>query len=113
MGQNFDMIYLFGFSPRYGNELNRLLPIIRNHLQKGKSIGMVLIHDGVIGTSKKSKASNSLLKLLKLPIFLYSMKPDLLARGIDAQDLQDGIRGIDYDVLVDLLVTTPKIVSWM
>ncbi len=104
---------MYGFSTTLESKLVNLLRLLEYQLEQKKKIHVVFIHDGVIGTSKKSKASNSLLKLLKLPIFLYSMKPDLLARGIDAQNLQDGIRGIDYDVLVDLLVTTPKIVSWM
>ena len=104
---------MYGFSTTLESKLVNLLRLLEYQLEQKKKIHVVFIHDGVFGTSKKSKASNSLLKLLKLPIFLYSMKPDLLARGIDAQDLQDGIRGIDYDVLVDLLVTTPKIVSWM
>jgi sulfur relay protein TusB/DsrH len=104
---------LYGFSTTLESKLVNLLRLLEYQLEQKKKIHVVFIHDGVIGTSKKSKASNSLLKLLKLPIFLYSMKPDLLARGIDAQNLQDGIRGIDYDDLVDLLVTTPKIVSWM
>ncbi|MHA2400094.1 MAG: sulfurtransferase complex subunit TusB [Promethearchaeota archaeon] len=104
---------MYGFSTTLESKLVNLLRLLEYQLEQKKKIHVVFIHDGVIGTSKKSKASNSLLKLLKLPIFLYSMKPDLLARGIDAQNLQDGIRGIDYDDLVDLLVTTPKIVSWM
>lgn len=104
---------MYGFSTTLESKILNLLRLLEYQLEQKKKIHVVFIHDGVIGTSIKSKTSNSLLKLLKLPIFLYSMKPDLLARGIDAQKLQDGIRGIDYDDLVDLLVTSPKIVSWM
>jgi sulfur relay protein TusB/DsrH len=52
-------------------------------------------------------------KLLNLPITTYSLLPDLKARGIDATKLQNKVKGIKYEDLVDLLVTIPKIVSWM
>ncbi len=113
MEQNFDMIYLFGFSPRYGNELNRLLPIIRNHLQKGSSIGMVLIQDGVIGASSKGKMINSMKQLGNLNFKLFVMKPDLKARGIPLEHTNENIKPIDYTELVDLLDNSGKVISWM
>ena len=113
MEQTFDMIYLFGFSPRYGNQLNRLLPIIRNHLQKGKSIGMVLIQDGVIGASSKGKMTVSMEQLGTLNFKLYVMKPDLKARGIPLEHTHEKIKPIEYTELVDLLDNSQKIISWM
>jgi len=113
MEQNFDMIYLFGFSPRYGNELNRLLPIIRNHLQKGRSIGIVLIHDGVIGASSKGKITTSMEQLRNLNCKLYVMKPDLKARGIPLEHTHEAIKPIEYAELVDLLDSSQKVISWM
>ena len=113
MEHNFDMIYLFGFSPRYGNELNRLLPIIRSHLEKGRSMGMILIHDGVIGASSKGKVTASVEQLGNLNIKLYVMKPDLKARGILPEHIHENIKPIDYTELVDLLDNAGKIISWM
>ena len=51
--------------------------------------------------------------LLNLPVTTYSLLPDLKARGIDATNLQNEVKGIEYEDLVDILVTIPKIVSWM
>lgn len=113
MEQNFDMIYLFGFSPRYGNQLNRLLPIIKNHLTKGKSIGMVLIHDGVIGASSKGKMTASMEQLGNLDLRVYVMKPDLKARGIPLEHTNEKFRPIEYTELVDLLDNSLKVISWM
>ncbi|MFX1269090.1 MAG: sulfurtransferase complex subunit TusB [Promethearchaeota archaeon] len=113
MEQNFDMIYLFGFSPRYGNELNRLLPIIKHHLQEGKSIGMVLIHDGVIGASSKGKMTLSMEQLGNLSFKLYVMKPDFKARGIPLEHIHEKIKPIEYTELVDLLDNSQKVISWM
>ena len=74
---------------------------------------MILIHDGVIGTSVKSKKSQYLEEFLNLPIEFYSITPDLKARGIDPKDLPDGIKNIEYEDLVDILAEVPRIFSWM
>ncbi|MHA2430482.1 MAG: sulfurtransferase complex subunit TusB [Promethearchaeota archaeon] len=111
--EQFDMIYLFGFSPRNGNELNQLLPIIEKHLQKGRAIGMVLIHDGVIGASSKGKITASMEQLGNLNFKLYVMKPDLKARGIPLEHTLEKIKPIEYKELVDLLDNSQKIISWM
>jgi sulfur relay protein TusB/DsrH len=113
MEETFDMVYLFGFSPRYGNELNLLLPIIRSHLEKGRSMGMVLIHDGVIGASSKGKVTESVEQLGTLNIKLYVMKPDLQSRGIPLEHTHEKIKPIEYTELVDLLDNSQKIISWM
>ena len=39
--------------------------------------------------------------------------PDMQARGIDSIDLRNNIKAIDYEDLVDILVASPKIVSWV
>jgi sulfur relay protein TusB/DsrH len=95
------------------SKLANLLHLLDIQIKQKKQIHLVFIHNGVIGTSKQTTITPSLQHLLKLPISLYTLKPDLLARGIDAQNLQEGIKGIEYADLVDLLVSTPKIVSWM
>ncbi|MHA1915745.1 MAG: sulfurtransferase complex subunit TusB [Promethearchaeota archaeon] len=95
------------------SKLESLIRLLDYQIEQKKQIHLIFIHDGVIGTSSKSKITPSLQKVLKLPVSLYALKSDLLARGIEAQNLQDGIKGIDYEDLVEILVSTPKIVSWM
>ena len=107
------IIYLYGYSTTLESKLVSLIRLLENQIEQKKQIQVVFIHDGVIGTSKKNKVTPSLQKLLELPINLYSMIPDLIARGIESRNLQDGIKGIEYEDLVDILVSTPKIVSWM
>ena len=74
---------------------------------------MVFIHDGVINSSKKGKIPNSVKTLMDLSITLYTMIPDLKARGISVENVNDGIKPIDYEELVDIIDATPKIISWM
>ena len=108
-----DLIYLFGFSEMTGNHLERLLPILKAQINKNRKIGLVMIHDGVIGISKKGLTPKSMIKLFDLDIKLYALKPDMNARGIPLNQLHDKVNAIDYDEFVDVLESTKKVISWM
>ena len=111
MTEVYDIIYLFGFSLRYGNELHRLLPILKTHKKNGLKVGIILIHDGVIGIDKKGK---KLTILEELTLFsLYAMLPDLNARGILVDNLLEEVKPIEYSDLVDILDNSQRIISWM
>jgi len=107
------IVYLYGFSTLFESKLINLIKIIEQQLNQNHQISIVFIHDGAIGTSKKNKITFSMKKILNLPITIYSLLPDLRARGIDTSNLQTKVKGIEYEDLVDILVTIPKIVSWM
>lgn len=113
MERNNSIVYVYGFSLRLSHKLDNLLKILKEQSKSNKSIIFVLIHDAVIGTSKKSNIPSSLVELLNLPITIYAMIPDIIARGIDPINLRSRIQGIDYEKLVDILVNSSKIVSWM
>ena len=106
------LVYLFGFSTRKSTSMDNLFNIVREQT-KDANVTVVLIHDGVIGTSKKGVMPTSLNLLLNLPITVFAMTPDLLARGIDPDSVDTRIQCIEYDILVDILAKTPKIASWM
>ena len=93
--------------------LDNLLGIVSEQTKNNVSLAIVLIHDGVIGTSQSGSIPSSLDKLLSLPVSVFAMTPDLLARGIEPNMVDSRIKCIEYDDLVDILATTPKIVSWM
>ena len=113
MTENRNVLYLFGYSEMTGTHLERLLPIIKAQITKGSRIGLVLIHDGVIGINKKGKIPNKMEELLNLNITIYAMIPDLQARGIALEHIHDKVKPIEYDELIDVLDITPKIISWM
>ncbi|MBA7511498.1 hypothetical protein ES705_03494 [subsurface metagenome] len=106
------LVYLFGFSTRKSKSIDNLFNIVKEQTKDAK-ITVVLIHDGVIGTSKKGVMPTSLNLLLNLPMTVFAMTPDLLARGIDPDSVDTRIICIEYDILVDILAKTPKIASWM
>lgn len=109
----FKFLYLFGFSEITGNHLERLLPILKGQIKKGGQIGIVLIHDGVIGINKRGRITKAMEELLSLKVILYAMIPDLKARGIDLEQTHEKIKPIEYDDLIDLLDNKLKIISWM
>ena len=107
------IVYLFGFSSRFEIKLRSLLEIMEEQIEEDIKISIVLIHDGVIGVSKKELTPLVLNDLLKFPVDIYAMILDIKARGMDSQNLLEKIKGINYDDLVDILVSSQKIVSWM
>ena len=110
---NEELVYLYGFSTRKQVYLDNLFDIVREQTESGISIAIVLIHDGVIGTSQSGTIASTLDKLLNLSISVFALLPDLLARGIEPNTVDHRIKCIEYDDLVDILAQTPKVASWM
>jgi len=113
MSENLDMVYLFGFSGLTGNQLQRLLPILKSQIKKNTKLGLVLIHDGVIGITTKGKIPRQMEELLSLDVVVFAMRSDMKARGIAPEYVHDKIKSIEYDDLIDVIDTTPKVISWM
>jgi sulfur relay protein TusB/DsrH len=108
-----DIVYLYGFSTRKQMYLDNLFEIISEQTENKVNIAIVLLHDGVIGTSKSGRMPTILDKLLNLSISVFALLPDLLARGIKPNTVDPRIKCIEYDDLVDILAQTPKVASWM
>lgn len=113
MSENRKVLYLFGYSEMTGTHLGRLFPILKAQNNKGSEIGLVLIHDGVIGINKKGRIPDRMQELLNMNFNIYVMTPDLQARGIALENIHDNVKPIGYDDLIDLIDVTPKIISWM
>ncbi|MFX1452993.1 MAG: DsrH/TusB family sulfur metabolism protein [Promethearchaeota archaeon] len=110
---NNHLVYLYGFSLRKDTQIKYLITILKEQIQTGAKIKIVLMHDGVIGISKMGKTPSALIEFLDLPIEVYAIIPDIKARGIDIQTIHEKIHLIEYDFLVDILAVIPKIVSWL
>ncbi|MFX1337847.1 MAG: DsrH/TusB family sulfur metabolism protein [Promethearchaeota archaeon] len=113
MAENKNILYLFGFSERMVKHLEKLIPLLKSQIKKGSIIKLVFIHDGVINSTSKGKIPESIKELMNLNVVLYTMIPDAKARGISIEHIQNKIKPINYEELVDLIDTTPKIISWM
>ncbi|MFW9897348.1 MAG: sulfurtransferase complex subunit TusB [Candidatus Thorarchaeota archaeon] len=108
-----DIVYLYGFSTRKQVHLENLLGVVSKQVESSARVAIVLIHDGVIGTSQNGSIPSLLKELLNLPVSVFALLPDLLARGIKPETVDTRINCIEYGDLVDLLVQTPKTASWM
>ncbi|MFX1499833.1 MAG: sulfurtransferase complex subunit TusB [Promethearchaeota archaeon] len=113
MNEEKGMVYLYGFSLRQQNKSESLLKIFNEQIRKNINIILVLLHDGVIGVTQKSKIPPTLEELLQMPISIHALTPDILARGMDIKSLRNNIKKIDYEDLVDLLVNNQQVVSWL
>ena len=113
MSENTDITYLFGFNERASKNLEKLLPILKSQKRHGSKINFILIHDGVINASSRGKVPNSVKELLTLDMIIYSMVPDLKARGIGIDNIHETIKPIEYSDLIDLMESSSKLVSWM
>jgi len=101
-----DIVYLYGFSTRKQVYLDNLLGIVSEQIENNVSIAIVLIHDGVIGTSQSGIIPGLLDKLLNLSISVFALIPDLLARGIELNTVDPRIKCIEYNDC--LLYTSPS-----
>ena len=113
MIENKELLYLFGFSSRQTTQLDQLLPFLKDQIKFGINITLILLHDGVIGISKHGEMPRSLEELLKLKLKVNALIPDIIARGLNPNEIDRRIRCIEYDELVDYLVQIPQIISWL
>ena len=113
MTEHYNMVYMFGYSPRQTTHLERLNPLILSQAKKGLNISLILIHDGVIGAASKGKKYRSIDTLKENQISIYAMIPDLKARGIPLENIDNTIRLLEYTELIDILDDTDKLISWM
>jgi len=107
------ILYLYGFSPRIHNHLQRLVRIVAHQTQQGHDVAIALLHDGVVGAVPSDRLPVVLKNLLDLGVRFYVLGEDLDARGLGEFQLQDGLERIDYDSLMDLIVQCDTLCSWM
>jgi sulfur relay protein TusB/DsrH len=108
-----EILYLFGFSPNKVMQLENLLKILKAQITNNKKITLVLLHDGVIGLSKMGNVPKLTKDLIELPIKIYGLIPDFIARGINIEDIHQKVSCIQYEELADLIASIPTIASWM
>ena len=113
MTEKLDMVYLYGYSPRDEAYMDTLISMMKTQSSKDNKVGIVFIHDGVINASSKRKLSEQVKKLMELPITFFVMSPDLKARGILLDSINNALKPINYGDLVDILDSSEKIISWM
>jgi tRNA 2-thiouridine synthesizing protein B len=99
------MLHTVNKSPFEKNTLEACL----NHL--GKDSAVLLIEDGVYGALKGTAVAERVRKAMdQVPI--YALWPDIEARGMQDRII-DGIKLINYDGFVDLVVDYHMVQAWL
>jgi len=72
---------------------------------------VLLIEDGVYAAAKDTTVSKQVQEALK-SVPIYALKADVEARGMQTR-VMDGIRLVDYEGFVDLVVQHNAVQSWL
>lgn len=81
-----------------------------DHVAEGDSV--LMIEDAVVGGRRGGKFVE-VLKAARPSCAIYVLGPDLVARGMRAEDLADGISVVDYGGFVDLAVANARVCAWL
>jgi sulfur relay protein TusB/DsrH len=108
-----DIVYLVGHSARQECQLENIIPLVDAQCEAGKNVGIVLMQDGVIGTSKLGTVPETLKYFIEMEIPVHALAADMKARGIHPDLAIDNVDVINYDDLVDILAESDRIVSML
>ncbi|MCE5194887.1 MAG: sulfurtransferase complex subunit TusB [Nitrospiraceae bacterium] len=78
---------------------------------KAEKLGIILVANGVYHAALQEDGKPSFL-LDKTP-FLYVLSDDLKARGIDTKNIDNRIKIVDYDNIVDLIFNDYEKIIWL
>ena len=100
------MLHIVNKSPF---DRNVLLSCLRLAPDKG---AVLLIEDGVIAADKRTRFKD-LVQEAQSRLQFYVLMADASARGIDSTALIDGVKPVDYNDFVDLVVEHDNVQSWV
>ncbi len=100
------VLHIVNKSPYDRNSLDTCL-----RLAKADST-ILLIEDGVYATLNNAAASDSVRQALGKHQ-IYALESDLQARGVNPENMINGIAVIDYDGFVKLTTENDKLQSWL
>ncbi len=99
-------LHLVNKSPFERNSLDACLRLA------AKGSAVLLFEDGVIGAMQNTKHSDAINTAMSDHKF-YVLGPDIKARGLNDDNVIDGINVIDYDGFVDLTTEHKTVQSWL
>lgn len=88
---------------------HRALESCLRYARQGSAV--LLIEDGVYAAARDTAVAKQVQEALK-SVSIYALKPDLEARGMQTR-VMDGVRLVDYEGFVDLVVEHNAVQSWL
>ncbi|MHA1771969.1 MAG: sulfurtransferase complex subunit TusB [Candidatus Thorarchaeota archaeon] len=107
------ILYLYGFSPQQRATLERLHDVITHQAKMGHEVSIILLQDAVVATAPKDIMPDTLQSLISLGVQIYVVGEDLDARGLSDLLLSNEVTRIDYDRLIELVVESGTLCSWL
>ena len=100
------VLHIVNKSPFDRNSLDTCLRLAK------ADAAILLIEDGIYAVQKNSATSEKMQQALgKHPV--YALQPDIQARGINPDNMLDGISLVDYDGFVKLTTEYEQLQSWL
>jgi tRNA 2-thiouridine synthesizing protein B len=88
---------------------DRTLETCLKFARQGSAV--LLIEDGVYAAARDTAVSKLVQDAMK-SVSIYALRPDVEARGIQNR-VMDGVRLVDYEGFVDLVVERSAVQSWL
>ena len=100
------VLHIVNKSPYDRNSLDTCLRLAR------PDAPILLIEDAVYAVQKNAAASDQVLQALGQHQ-IYALQPDIQARGLNPDNMIDGVSLVDYDGFVKLTTEHDKLQSWL
>jgi tRNA 2-thiouridine synthesizing protein B len=88
---------------------HRALESCLRYARQGSAV--LLIEDGVYAAARDTAVAKQVQEALK-SVSIYALTPELEARGMQTR-VMDGVRLVDYEGFVDLVVEHHAVQSWL
>ena len=100
------VLHIINKSPFERNSLDSCLRLAK------KAAAILLIEDGIYAAQKNTAVSDKI-DAAVIGHAVYALEPDLDARGIDKNEIIDGISLVDYEGFVQLATEYSGTQSWL
>ena len=100
------MLHTVNKSPFEKNSLDACLRLAK------PGSALLLIEDGVYAAMKGTTVEEKV-KAAAQDKKVYALGPDIKARGLDADQVIDGVTVVDYGGFVDLAAESDKVQAWV
>jgi len=100
------VLHIVNKSPHDRNSLDTCLRLAK------KDAAILLIEDGIYAVQKNASTSEKMQQALDNHS-VYALQPDIQARGMNPDNIIEGISLLDYDGFVKLTTEYDQLQSWL
>jgi sulfur relay protein TusB/DsrH len=105
------IVYLIGKSPYRLDSFEAYLQISKLQVQEHQATTLIFLQDGVIVAQQGNTLESRLVDLKQAGVNIYFRKEDLLARGIQQDQLTSAGKSVSMKQIMDILAGATSVVS--